>query len=87
MLYKILFYSVFAFYLIAFSWVLIKNKALFQGFFFNAVSGTFALIFLKLTEQFLMFKVYINLVTVISAIVIGPVGVLLNIIIDYIFLK
>lgn len=34
-----------------------------------------------------MFKVYINLVTVISAIVIGPVGVLLNIIIDYIFLK
>lgn len=67
--------------------ILIKNKSLFRGIFYNAIFGLTTLTILKLLEQLTLIKIYINYIWVLSAVTIGPVGVVLNLIIDYIFIK
>ncbi len=87
MLYKIIFILIFVCYEISMFALLIKSKMFVKGLILNAVLGLFMLTVLKLIEQITLIKIYINSIWVLSAVCVGPIGVLLNIIIDCIFLN
>lgn len=84
---KILIYIIALLYFFTVSVVFIKNKVLFKGLVTNALLGIIVLLVLKLLETFIKLKIYINYVTVMSAVLFGPIGVVFNLIFDYFFVN
>lgn len=81
---QILFSVISVAYLISVSTYLMANKLFLKGLFINATSGLGLLFFLKLVENFFDIEVYINSLTVLVSLLLGPVGVIMNLLVDYV---
>lgn len=62
------------------------KKIFIKIIFVNGIIGFSLLLFLKTFQEFIMLNVYINSVTVISSIFFGPLGVIFNLLIDYVII-
>ncbi|MBQ1186728.1 MAG: pro-sigmaK processing inhibitor BofA family protein [Clostridia bacterium] len=73
-------------YVLVISILFAKNKCFFKGLSINSLLGLVILFALKLFENILSVKIYINSITVALAILFGPLGVVFNMIINF-FIK
>ena len=83
---EILINIVIVIYILTISILFVKNKCFFKGISINSLLGLVVLFALKLFENILSIKIYINSITVMLAILFGPLGVVFNMIINY-FIK
>ena len=84
--YQILGIVLFVIYIITFLFILLSKKVFFKGLLLNASSGLIVLFVLKLLENIVSVPIYINSVTVGSSLILGIPGVLINLLINLIFI-
>ena len=83
LLFQILYISVFIIYVISAFVLLISSRKLIKILFINGFAGIAFLMLLKIFEKFIKLNICINIVSVYSALIFGPIGVVFNLIVNY----
>lgn len=83
LIYQIVFSVIAVIYLMTVLILLFKSKGLIKELLLSSGLGVSLLIVLKAVESFIGLKLYINIITVLASLILGPCGVLLCLLIDY----
>ena len=84
LLFNAIFVTILSVYMIVLFAFLVANRMLIKGLMLNAGLGILLLILLKILSVFFEIKVFINIVSVYTAIIFGIIGVVFNLLINYV---